>query len=279
MKVCLESTRFFAFFGILLFSTSISPASTITLAAVGDIILDRGVAQQMEKRGLDYPFAETKNTLRAADIAFGNLECPISTQPKRSGKPVVFRAAPTTAKALSNAGFDVLSLANNHALDCGIEGLKETQSILHRQKIGFCGIGSTAAPGNKPLVIEKNNVRVAFVGFSQFGGQGIAPADDATVRRDITRAKKSADVVVASFHWGVENETRPDARQKALARLAAKCGADLILGHHPHILQGWELLPAADGRRALAVYSLGNFVFRSARLETRRNHSLSRDAR
>jgi poly-gamma-glutamate synthesis protein (capsule biosynthesis protein) len=233
----------------------------ITLAAVGDLMPARGVARQIEGRGLDYPFEHTAGRLRAADITFGNLECALTTRNARSGQAVVLRAAPATAAALANAGFDVLSLANNHALDGGAAGLEQTMSTLRRRRIGFCGAGSTPAQAEAPFVIHRNGVRVAFVAFSQFGGEQIAPATETVVRRAVLRARRQADVVVASFHWGIENEARPGARQRHLARLAALCGADLILGHHPHVLQGWESLPGRNGRRALVVYSLGNFVF------------------
>jgi poly-gamma-glutamate synthesis protein (capsule biosynthesis protein) len=256
-------------------STSVgSPASpTLTLAAVGDILLDRGVAGKIDRFGIDYPFKHVADILSAADIAFGNLECPLSESETKAIKPCPFRAKPSTAQCLVRAGFDILSLANNHTMDCGRAGLVETMERLGFKGIRTCGAGSTRAQAEAATVMEAKGIKVAFLGFCDFVPEGafllddkpsIAFASEEAVRKCVAAARSKADVVVASFHWGVEYASRPSERQAKLATAAAEAGADLVLGHHPHVLQGFQVVgshssPAVP--RPLIAYSLGNFVF------------------
>jgi poly-gamma-glutamate synthesis protein (capsule biosynthesis protein) len=250
-----------------------SPEETITLAAVGDILLDRGVGRQIERHGADYPFRHAAPILREADIAFGNLECPISESGRLVIKPYRFRAHPRVLDGLVNAGFDILSLANNHTLDCGRDGLIETMERLQARGVRFVGAGGTRAQAEEPVVLEAKGVRVAFAGFCDFIPEGvflredrasIAMASEEGVRRAVKRARERADIVVVSFHWGIEYRARPSPRQIELAYAAADAGADLVLGHHPHVLQGLEVRRVQTGsgqRNVLIAYSLGNFVF------------------
>jgi poly-gamma-glutamate capsule biosynthesis protein CapA/YwtB (metallophosphatase superfamily) len=253
-----------------------SPSSeqeTVTLAAVGDILLDRGVGRQIERHGADYPFRHAAPILREADIAFGNLECPISESGRLVVKPFRFRAHPRVLDGLVNAGFDVLSLANNHTLDCGRDGLIETMEHLKRKGILGVGAGGTRAQAEEPVVLQAKGVRVAFVGFCDFIPEGVFLRDDRAsiamasaegVRRSVKRARAQADIVIVSFHWGIEYRARPSPRQIELARAAAESGADLVLGHHPHVLQGLEAMRVKTDygeRNVLIAYSLGNFVF------------------
>lgn len=245
---------------------------TVTLAAAGDILLDRGVGQSIERYGLEFPFARVGDRLKAADIAFGNLECPLSKDGVKVVKRFVFRARPQTARCLRGAGLDMLSLANNHTMDCGRRGLTDTMSILGGQGLRWCGAGATARAAEEPAMVTVRGLRVGFVGFCQFLPEGVFLSDDkpglalATeerVRRVVSIARTKCDVVVASFHWGVEYQTRPSRGQRRLARIAVEAGADLVLGHHPHVLQGLEVVksPWRGRRNVLIAYSLGNFVF------------------
>jgi poly-gamma-glutamate capsule biosynthesis protein CapA/YwtB (metallophosphatase superfamily) len=247
-------------------------APVVTLAAVGDLLLDRGVGEQIARRGSGYPFEAVAETLSGADIAFGNLECPLSAKGTRVAKRYSFQARPETAACLVKGGFDLLSLANNHTMDCGRTGLVETMQGLARNGIHWCGAGRTRREAETPTVLTVKGLRVAFVGFGDFLPEGsflrddrptIAFAEAERVRAAVAAARGMADVVVASFHWGIEYESRPHPRQKALARVAVAAGADLVLGHHPHVLQGLEIAPAGSGRDrpALIAYSLGNFLF------------------
>jgi poly-gamma-glutamate synthesis protein (capsule biosynthesis protein) len=263
-------------------TTSAKPAAAnaeITLCAVGDILLDRGVAKEIERHGLHYPFGLVTPILKNADIAFGNLECPIATEGTKIVKRFVFKAKPEYSQTLREAGFDMLSLANNHTLDCGRTGLLETMQNLQPHNIKWCGAGRNRSEAERATVLNVRGLRVAFVGFCEFlpegvftndAKPGIAFASSENVRRVVSAARKNADVVVASFHWGTEYANRPRALQTELAHVAARSGADLVLGHHPHVLQGLQTITTRDAstrklRRTLVAYSLGNFVFDPAR--------------
>jgi gamma-polyglutamate biosynthesis protein CapA len=241
----------------------------VTLVAVGDILLDRGVGKQIVRFGADYPFERVGGLLREADIAFGNLECPLAAGGEKVKKRYSFRAKPEMAESLARAGFDLLSLANNHTMDCGRIGLTETMENLSRPNLRWCGAGKTRSEAEMATVLEVQGIRVAFVGFCEFVPERAFPRDDRptilfaeeeTVRRVVSAARPQADVVIASFHWGIEFDSRPTEFQKGLARAAVESGADIVLGHHPHVLQPLEVM-SHNGRRALIAYSLGNFVF------------------
>ena len=247
-----------------------APAPEVTLAAVGDVLLDRGVAAGIAKHGLGFPFQHVRGLLRAPDLTFGNLECPVTTRAFAVPKRYNFRAQPRTVACLKDAGFDVLSLANNHTMDCGREGLADTLAHLRRAGLRTCGAGANLGSAEAATVLTVKGVRVGFVGFCQFVPEGVFMRDDETtfahtsveaVRRSVAAARKRADVVVASFHWGVEFSEQPSKQQGVLARAAVTAGADLVLGHHPHVLQPLEVVARRGRRPALVAYSLGNFVF------------------
>ncbi|HEY0076569.1 MAG TPA: CapA family protein [Abditibacteriaceae bacterium] len=244
--------------------------SDVTLSAVGDVLLDRGVAKQIRENGTDYPFKFVAPVLKKADITFGNLECPIAKRGQKVPKPFAFKADPSFAPCLNSAGFDILSLSNNHTLDCGRIGLQETMSTLQSRNIRWCGAGENREGAEKAAILTVRGLRIGFLAFCEFVPEGvflnddkpsIALTDDNRTRKALDIARKQCDVLVASFHWGIEYLNRPSERQKHLARLAAGAGADLVLGHHPHVLQGIEILPAPNKRRCVVAYSLGNFLF------------------
>lgn len=254
-------------------SSLMPPPPTLTLAAVGDILLDRAVGEKIDRFGVEYPFQHVADILSSADIAFGNLECPLSEKGTKVIKPYVFQAKPRSVECLVKAGLDIVSLANNHTMDCGRTGLVETMETLQRAGICWCGAGNTREQAEAATVLEVKGIKVAFVGFCDFLPEGsflrddkptIALASEERVRKAVAAARKKADVVVASFHWGVEFTSRPSERQMKLAHIAAKAGAHLVLGHHPHVLQGFEIISHPSSpipHPALVAYSLGNFVF------------------
>jgi poly-gamma-glutamate synthesis protein (capsule biosynthesis protein) len=194
-------------------------------------------------------------------------------------KRFVFKAKPEYSQILRDAGFDMLSLANNHTLDCGRTGLLETMQNLQRHNIRWTGAGRNRSEAERATMLNVRGLRVAFVGFCEFlpegvftndAKPGIAFASGENVRRVVSAARKNGDIVVASFHWGTEYANRPRALQTELAHMAARSGADLVLGHHPHVLQGLQTFTTRDAstrkmRRTLVAYSLGNFVFDPAR--------------
>jgi poly-gamma-glutamate capsule biosynthesis protein CapA/YwtB (metallophosphatase superfamily) len=248
---------------------------TLTLVAVGDIMLDRGVGQKIERYGPGYPFEQTSELLARADIAFGNLEGPLADRCERAGKSISFKAKPVYARGLVSAGFDVLSLANNHSADCGPTGLLQTIENLRAGGIAASGAGKTRAEAERAAILNVQGTRVAVLAFSAFssespapgeGSASIAPASVETVRRAVLAARQTADLVLASFHWGQEYARGPRDEQVRLAQTAVEAGADLVIGHHPHVLQGLQLVRGSEGkRRSLIAYSLGNFVFDAPR--------------
>jgi poly-gamma-glutamate capsule biosynthesis protein CapA/YwtB (metallophosphatase superfamily) len=245
-------------------------APALTLAAVGDILLDRGVARQIDRHGGAHPLARVADVLRGAEISFGNLEGPLSRAGERANKVYSFRAAPELAAELGAAGLRVLSLANNHTLDCGRDALVETTRHLARANVLGCGAGRDAAEAERATVVEARGIRVAFVCLNDLlletsvlreDAPTVAFASEESIRRAVAAARRQAHVTVVSLHWGVEFASRPRPRQERLARVALASGADLVLGHHPHVLQGLRLVSRGASRPQLVAYSLGNFVF------------------
>lgn len=247
--------------------------ATVELVAVGDILLDRGVARRAGREGVGRVFADVKEELAGADVAFGNLENPVASRCRRAAKKISFRARPVYAGALAGAGLDLVSLANNHTPDCGKSGLLETIDHLRARGLRWVGAGSTPTAAEAPVVLTVRGIKIAFVAFTDvepLSGprrdvwDGVARVSEAGLRRAVTNARGGADAVVVSLHWGIEYASRPGARQRELAQAAVEAGADLVLGHHTHTLQGLEAFaPLGTKRRALVAYSLGNFVFDS----------------
>jgi Bacterial capsule synthesis protein PGA_cap len=247
----------------------------VTMAAVGDINLGNGPRLVMSRRGLRFPWAGVARSLRRTDIAFGNLECAVSTRGSPVPKQFNFRGRPAALRVMARyAGFDVLNLANNHVGDFGAAALLDTVRYVRRFGMVPVGAGPSLASASRPRVIERLGLRVAFVGFSNilpasfFAGPGRAGTQAATaeaIRRGVRRARRRADVVIATFHWGVERARREDARQRAFAAAALGAGATAVIGAHPHVLQ-----PIRRIGRRLVAYSLGNFVFAAASPATTR---------
>lgn len=211
-----------------------------------------------------YPLTRIAPLLRAADIAFVNLENPLSANARESG---AFRARPELADALRWAGVDVVSIANNHALDAEGQGLMDTMENLWRAGVGFVGGGRDLDDARRPFIIERNQIRIGFLGYTQFvnGGSsafaqphrsGVAAMDPLVIREDIRRLRDQVDYVVVSLHWGAENEQSTASEQRDFAHAIIDEGADIILGHHPHVPRGVE---SYHGK--VIVYSFGNLIF------------------
>jgi hypothetical protein len=238
----------------------------VTLSAVGDINLGDGPGLVMTQRGLRYPWTGVARALRRTDISFGNLECAVSTRGSPVPKEFNFRGRPAALRVVARyAGFDVLNLANNHTGDYGTAALLDTVRNVRRFGMTPVGAGGSIASASAPRVIERLGLKVAFVGFSNilpasfFAGAGRAGTQAATpevIRSSVSRARRRADVVIATFHWGVERATHEDARQRAFAAASLGAGATAVIGAHPHVLQ-----PIRRSDRRLVAYSLGNFVF------------------
>jgi poly-gamma-glutamate synthesis protein (capsule biosynthesis protein) len=247
---------------------------TLRLYAVGDLNLGRTVTHEYLLKGDTlYPFQAIIDTLQAADILFGNLESPIAPlgHAYETTGSFVFSTPPVAADALSRAGFDVVSNANNHAWDTGLDGVLETLVQLDRVGLAHAGTGRTVVQAHKPVLIERRGWRVAFFAmtrafnpaplhfYSHMGSKYIAWADSAWLYPAIRRLKQdsSVDLIVVSVHAGKELSAEPDAALRQFFYGAIEAGADICLGHHPHVLQ-----PVEWYHDKPIAYSLGNFIFK-----------------
>jgi len=251
----------------LFFSLFLHARDYVSFCAVGDVLLDRGIRMSIEANGVDYPFTEVKKILKQFDITFGNLESPLVSKGlgHALNKRYCFRGEPEWVKILKDAGFDILSVANNHTIDWGREGFLETMENLKEAGIEPVGGGINQEKAFEPVFIEKNGVRIAFFGMVQFILDGIIFLEEkpgpAYMNVDrlcsgIRKVRNLVDVVVVSFHWGFENEHIPNRGQIEAAHMVINAGANLVIGHHPHVIQPLEWY-----KNGLIVYSLGNFLF------------------
>jgi poly-gamma-glutamate capsule biosynthesis protein CapA/YwtB (metallophosphatase superfamily) len=231
-----------------------SPAS-ILISAVGDCTIGSDYRSarapgtfhsEMDAVGDDYryPFSGVVGVLSKDDLTIANLETTLTTAKTSIEATFVFSGKPGYAKVLTEGSVEVVNLANNHSGDFGAKGLSDTVSALKEHGVGFFGVGHVDQRTIK-------GVEVINLGFT--GGRS---AIKNAVVRSIAEHKKPENIVIVSFHWGVEGLNRPIDEQTQLGRAAVDAGADLVLGHHPHVIQGIE---AYKGKHI--VYSLGNFVF------------------
>lgn len=244
-----------------------SAEGTVSIAAVGDMLFGRSTAELIAKQGGAAPLADVAPLLAGADIAIGNLEGAISTAGvEAKWKDVRLRGDPRAVLGLQLAGFDVVSLANNHSFDFGWPAVRDTLATLAAARVGASGAGEDTGAAWKPVVVTRRGSDTAVLSFTRvlpsgFGAgrnhPGMASAyQEQAVVRAIRDAKKRYGRVVAQFHWGVEYADRPNASQVELAHHAIDAGADLVVGHHPHVIQGLERY-----KGKLIAYSLGDFVF------------------
>jgi poly-gamma-glutamate synthesis protein (capsule biosynthesis protein) len=235
------------------------------LAFLGDVVPGRSMELQIERYGAGYPWRGLAPMLHDADLALANLECVLSTQGTALRKPYVIRAHPSAGHTLAAAGFDLVSLANNHTLDYGVGALEDTLAVVDSLDLMAVGAGRTVEEAYRPAIVELNGVRVAFLAYAGAYWQGsadmpvsdrIAWGDPAAVAEHVAAVREEADVVVVIVHAGKEYARKPSDSQVAVAHAAVDAGADLVVGHHPHVTQTVERY-----RGALIVYSLGNALF------------------
>ncbi len=244
------------------------PRQEVSLAAVGDIMLGRYIGKVVSAKGAHYPFDQVKTMLRQHDLVLGNLESGIAedtSAPFFPGKPYNFAASSIAASALRESGFTVLGLANNHMLDFGPDELTLTRSLLRKQGLSFFGAGENIAEARQPAVLVRKGVRFGFLGYGVAHARavyanknraGIAPIIMDDIHKDILALRGRADVLVVSLHWGIEYEKTPTGKQRAEAHQIIDWGADVVIGHHPHVMQGIEIY-----KNKVIAYSLGNFLF------------------
>lgn len=241
-------------------------ARKIELVFVGDIMLSRSVAKQIrERQDASYPFRRIREHTANADLAFGNLEGPLSDRGTDQRHLYSFRADPATMEGLLYAGFDVLSVANNHMGDWGEAALLDTVLRLKYTDISPVGAGVDLAAAEAPVIREIHGTKIAyFAATDQIPERFIAEEGHAGVNffelermaTAVKETKKDVDIVIVSLHWGGEYETTPRPSMKEMARALVDAGADLVVGHHPHVVQ-----PVEKYHGGWILYSLGNFVF------------------
>ena len=245
-------------------------SSQVELIAVGDIMLARSVNTSMIRRNdWKYPFLQTAEVLQQADLLFGNLESPMGPDCSYTDEGMRFCANPLSLEGLVFAGFDVMSLANNHGYDQGTEGYEFT-----KEQVSSAGIAPVGFNETTEIVVSNANGGSVKVGFAAFDDT-LRSLDLNVVEEKIAELATTVDVVIASFHWGIEYSDQPSDRQREIAQVAAQAGSQLILGHHPHWVQTVEeiIVPTEDSdalnesenknptNRTVVFYSLGNFVF------------------
>lgn len=257
----------------VLFRREAPPTGTpVSILMVGDVSFARNVQRLTDERGIDHPLSLVAPWLRAADLTVGNYEGVIAADgvgERRYGRWRL-RARPEAAPALARAGFDLLTLANNHTMDWGPEGLAATQRHLREAGLLTVGAGPTREAARRPLLTTIRGVRIAWLAFTLVPD----PPDDNrdtddgwsrailrygdvdSVREAVEAARPLADALIVQFHWGDEYVFCPNHWQTDLGRAAIDAGASLVIAHHPHVIQRFG--PYGDG---FIAYSLGNFLF------------------
>ncbi|MGB6838343.1 MAG: CapA family protein [Dehalococcoidia bacterium] len=245
----------------------------IRLLFTGDIMPGRCVyAHHLAYGDFRHAFLKLSPLLRGADITVGSLDTSLSDAGEPMGCVPTYNllAPPESVEGLAFAGFDLLTLATNHAKDCGSprsacdEALLDTIANLRAAGIAPVGAGSDLLEARKPAIISVRGTRFAFLGYDDIapyyhadeGSPGTAPLEASFLREDIARALQAADVVVVLPHWGTEYTSMPTERQREMARMAIEAGATLVIGNHPHWPQAVEYF-----EEAFVAYALGNFVF------------------
>jgi poly-gamma-glutamate synthesis protein (capsule biosynthesis protein) len=231
----------------------------IRFLLVGDIMMARSVEGKIKdlNKKFVFPFLNILNYLKSFDYVIANLEGPISDNGIKVGSKYSFRMKPEVAEALSNANIKVVNLANNHIFDYGKIAFEDTLKNLEKNNIKHFG------NSYEPLIIEKEGVKIGFLGFSDFlkhlevkeNKIGITVANS-NLSEIIKKAKERVDILIVSFHWGEEYQKLANERQRKLAKIAIDSGADLVVGHHPHFIQDIEKY-----KDKFIFYSLGNFIF------------------
>lgn len=242
------------------------------LVAVGDIMMDRRIGERIENGDPIYPFELVFNELSTADITVGNLECALGEQGTPVDKGYTFRAPSGAARSFAIAGFDLLSLANNHAMDYGPTALLDAISLLKKNHVHTVGAGENADAASAPVILTANVTSIAFLAYVDVPVEvrgfdtrswaatqnqpGLTWADPDQMKADIQSVRPLVDIVIVMLHSGYEYVIQPSTPQVHAAQTAIDAGADLVLGHHAHILQGIEFY-----NQGVIVYGLGNFIF------------------
>lgn len=245
----------------------LSDPTEVTLMAVGDIMLGdspicvgHGLTEIINKKGSEFLFGDVSTILNKGDIVFGNLECVLSDidVDQSDLKSVQLRGAESSVTGLVYAGFNVLSLANNHILEHGENSLLRTKEVLSNCGIYSIGVSESKEKSRESFTLNINNLSVSFLSYCLVkDNTAYCSVDDPSeIINDIQKIKDKVDILIVSLHWGDEFVRKPSSKQVQFAHEMIDSGANIILGHHPHVLQGLEAY-----NNGIVVYSLGNFVF------------------
>lgn len=249
-------------------------AKELQISFVGDILLAQPLQSKIDSFGIKYIFDKVKNIFKTSDLVMANLESAVADSGTPvNGKQYTFRAKKEILQGLNFAGINLVNLANNHVLDFGREAFEETMDNLSEEKINYVGAGLNLQQAFSPFVFKKNKSKVFFFGankiipneswYAEENKSGIAGVENPDfLINQIKKVDKKA-LVVVYLHWGEEGKITPNINQRNLAKRLIDNGADIVVGSHPHVLQGLEFY-----KDKLIVYSLGNFVFNDTKNET-----------
>ena len=231
-----------------------------TMTAVGDVMLDRAVGSAIARNGTASILAKVRDHIRRSDVRFCNLESPLSSRGAHAPHDCVFRADPSTVKVLTDGGFNIVSVANNHTLNSGARTFLDTLDLLDKFGIKYAGGRRDKAHSWWPAYVRAGGMVLGFMAytdlsFDSYAWNKVSP-DLSNLKRQVALSRRQCDLLVVSFHWGEEYQGVPSDRQRKVARAAIDAGAGLILGHHPHVLEGMSAYKGAP-----ILYSMGNFVF------------------
>ncbi len=236
-----------------------------SVIVVGDIMLGGRAKKAVAEFGPDYPFDGMLPLLRRAPIVLGNLEGPFAEKARMQQRNFSYRVDVSLASSLSRAGINVVTLANNHLMDCGRSGVLETLDALSNANLFALGAGTNERTAHEPVILPSGGMRIGLLGYywnrrtaatADRPGSAMDPRE--ALEADIRSLRKNVDRIVVTFHWGVPYEREPSLEDRAKARFAVDCGADAVVGHHPHVVQPFEIY-----RGCPIFYSVGNFAFGS----------------
>jgi hypothetical protein len=231
--------------------------------------------QSGDRSGFVELFSSVRSAIEDADFSMANLETPVAPKASKGVREFVFNAPVVLVSAMKDVGFDLLSMANNHVYDQGRQGLIETIQNLKASGMEFVGIGDRCSDAVGAKTITVQGFKIAFLSTSQLYNVRlnrksdeacVSELDEAAILKETSRARAAgAEIVVLSVHWGTEYKTVPREEEVKLAHRLLDGGVDVIVGHHPHVLQPVEVYPASDGRMTFVAYSLGNFISNQSR--------------
>lgn len=240
---------------------------TLIIHGLGDLNLDHKIPQELKESGRNFDscFDNTRALLKAGDFNIANLEAPVTTSKKSFAKEYTFAMDPASLGAVARANIRIVNLANNHILDAFEDGLLDTIRYLNANSIAHIGAGHNLAEARQAVIMNARGMNIAFLGYSYtfppefYAGPskpGTAFGHLSHIKEDLAKIRNQVDLIVVSFHWGEERARFPKKYQIENAHFAIDHGADLIFGHHSHVIQGVEIY-----KNKPIFYSLANYVF------------------